>query len=213
MRTRNLTLILLFLLALGWIGHTLTSNLVLDVHDTKIISQKDWTGIQTAVWLPVLYTHIVAASVAVLTGPFGFSQKLRAKSPRWHRRNGTIYVLAVLIAAATALYLSFFADGGAVSIIGFLVLNGLWFTATWRSVTMIKHRDWNGHRSWMIRSYALSLANTSLHIWLMIGDTALGLDYITAYQFAIWICWAGNLSVAEWIIRRGRSRKSVPLHA
>lgn len=213
MRTRNLSLILLFLLAAGWIGHTLTSNLVLDVHDTKIIAQKDWTGVQTEIWLPVLYTHIVAASVAVLTGPFGFSQKLRVKSPGWHRRNGTIYVLAVLIAALTALYLSFYADGGVVSIIGFLLLSTIWFAATWRSVTMIKLRDYSGHHTWMIRSYALSLANTTLHIWLMIGDTVIGLDHITAYQFAIWICWVGNLTFAEWIIRRGRSRKAVPLHA
>ena len=209
MRTRNFLLVLLFVLSISWVGHTLTSNLILDTNSTKIISQKDWHALNRDIWYPVLYLHIVSASLAVLTGPLGFSKRILQRHRKFHRSLGKIYIVSVLFSSVTALYLSLFANGGLISVIGFLLLNTLWITTTVLALVKIRTKQIEAHRAWMIRSYALSLANTTLHVSLMICDSVLMLDPILSYRFAVWFCWIANLTAAELLIRRNalRSKK------
>nr|WP_245548515.1 DUF2306 domain-containing protein [Gracilibacillus lacisalsi] len=63
--------------------------------------------------------HIIFAIISLITGPLGVIKKLRIKSIQFHRWNGRVYVLSILLNFIPGVYVSFFATGGWLSTIGF----------------------------------------------------------------------------------------------
>ena len=72
-----------------------------------------------------------------------------------------------------------------------------WLFTTAMAYLKIRQRDIQAHRSWMIRSYAVTFAAVTLRIWLGILMGALGWDFELAYQTVAWICWVPNLLVVQ----------------
>jgi hypothetical protein len=64
---------------------------------------------------------------------------------------------------------------------------------------MIRARDQQAHRAWMLRSYALTLAAVTLRLYIPIG-VASGLAFESVYPTVAWACWVPNLMLVEWWI-------------
>jgi uncharacterized membrane protein len=157
----------------------------------------------------MLMVHIVASMLAILIGPFQFLPKLRkGRLLKFHRWLGRAYLLSVLFGGLGGLYMAQFAYGGLISELGFATLAILWLYSGYRAYKQIRNKDIEGHRQWMIRNYALTLAGTLLRLWVPIFVGVVGMDFLIAYRAIAWLCWVPNLLVAEWIIRR--SRRSQP---
>lgn len=166
---------------------------------------------QKAVYLAhhaMLMVHIVASMLAILIGPFQFWPKLRkGRLLKLHRWLGRAYLLSVLAGGLGGLYMAQFAYGGLIARVGFATLAILWLYSGYQAYQRIRHKDIAGHRQWMIRNYALTLAGTLLRVWVPIFVGGVGTDFLMAYRVIAWLCWVPNLLVAEWIIRRsGRSQ-------
>lgn len=191
----------LFVVAAMWVLHTFSKNFIVDPNFKKFLLEKneslfDWT------WFVALRTHIVLALVALLVGPFGFVERLRKRNIRLHRHLGRIYVVSILLNFFPSIYLSFFATGGTASVLGFFLLNLIWIGTTYQAYRSIRSRRVAQHRAWMIRSFAVTLANLQLYVLKTILNKAAGLNYELAYTISVWFCWIFGLLIAEFLIRR-----------
>lgn len=154
----------------------------------------------------MLLMHILGAMLAIIIGPFQFLNSLR--TGRWlkvHRWLGRIYLLSVLFGGFGGLYMAQFAHGGLPTQAGFAALAVLWLFSGWVAYILIRSKDIEHHREWMIRNYALTFAGVMLRLWVPMLMMA-GMDFTPAYIMAGWLCWVPNLFVAQWMIRHHRKR-------
>ncbi len=191
--------------AAAWVLHTLSGTFVVGIDRTAFMRHKvaggftPWPG-----WRVVLAIHASTAAIAVAAGVAGVVLQATRRWA-WHRRAGKTYVIAVLLSATAGLPLAVTATGGPVAAAGFLVLDLLWISITIAGYITIRRRQLDEHRKLMYRSYALTLANTSLHV-LLVPLTRLVGDRLDAYRIAIWLCFTLNLLLVEiylgWAARR-----------
>jgi hypothetical protein len=82
------------------------------------------------------------------------------------------------------------------------------------AVVAIRRRDFPSHGAWMTRAYAIGLgAGTQVltHLpWFILAE---GRPDEGARTVMMGAGWAINVVVAEWVIRRGRSRPNAVLAA
>jgi len=148
------------------------------------------------------YTHAITAALALIVGVWQFLPATRRSA--WHRYAGRTYAALAIVGGITGFVISLSTETGPAAGIGFSILAVLWLAATAIGVAHARSRDFDSHRVWMIRSYALAAAAISLRIYLSVG-AAVGVPFDTAYIFAAWASWIGNLAIAEVIVRRGRA--------
>ena len=162
-------------------------------------------------WNYVLYLHILTASLALVIGPFQFLSQKKPRQLKTHRLLGKGYVLSIIISGFAGIYLSWFAFGGFLSKLGFLSLSISWLFSTYLAYSFIRKRNFNLHKEWMYRSYAITFVAVTFRIW----SAAIGysLDHFAiGYVSAIWLGLIGNLIVIEIWIRKTR-RKSSQLYS
>jgi len=147
-----------------------------------------------------VYLHVFAAAVALLLGPFQFSDRLRQARIRIHRWMGRIYLgVGVLLGGLSGLYISQFAFGGMAARLGFAALAVCWLYTGVRAFLAIRRKAIDEHRKWMIRNFALAFAAVMLRLYLPASVIA-GFEFAVAYPVIAWLCWLPNLLVAEWVV-------------
>ena len=100
-----------------------------------------------------LLLHAPFGIIALVLGPLQFSATIRRKNLQLHRRIGQAYVVAVTIAALSAMVIGFREEWGVtqpvVQAIAWLIITlTAWIAARSHNVTQ--------HRMWVMRSYGLS---------------------------------------------------------
>ena len=157
-----------------------------------------------------LVVHIVSVIVFAVLGAFQFSGGRALSRSAWHNAAGQVLVVAGMLVALSALWLTLFhprTEGGDLLYLFRLLAGGGMFTSLLLGSIAIRRRDIARHRAWMTRAYALALGAGTQVFTLGIGETLLvPSDRSTALLQGAG--WAINLAVAEWFIRRGRARRS-----
>ena len=194
--------IAILIIPILWIFHTFSKNFMVDPNFELFISRKDLILTNTSLWIVMIRIHILLAIIALLTGPLNVIKRIRIKSINFHRWNGRLYVLSIILNFIPGVYVSFFATGGWPSTIGFLILNTLWLSTTILGFLYIKRKNVILHSQWILRSFFLSFANMTIYIIVAITHNALNFSYGSAYTIAVWLCWILNLLIAEILIRR-----------
>jgi len=145
-----------------------------------------------------IYTHIFGSVVALVLGPFQFSQSFRKRHIGAHRWFGRVYLaVGVLVGGISGLYMSQFAYGGNVARLGFAMLAVLWLYTGFRAYNSIRSGDFLEHKKWMIRNFSLTFAAVTLRLYLPLS-MGVGIDFDMAYPVIAWLCWVPNLVVAEY---------------
>lgn len=152
-------------------------------------------------WNIGFYAHIISGGLALLIGWIQFNANIRRNNPAFHKLMGKIYIIAVLFSSTGAFYIGFFATGGPVASLGFILLAIIWFVTTIMAYNNIRNGQIEKHKKLMIYSYAACFAAVTLRIWFPLLMLLIG-DYNTAYVMAAWLCWLPNLLVAHFISRR-----------
>jgi uncharacterized membrane protein len=161
--------------------------------------------------IPVLL-HIVGVTLYSILGAFQFSPGLRRRWPGWHRAAGRVLVGAGLVAALSGLWMAMFyaivpADNALLH--AFRLFFG---TAMAACIVLgfaaIRRGNVTIHQAWMRRGYAIGMGAgtqglTQIPLVMILGK----LDAMTL-ALAMGGAWLLNLAVAEWLIRRQRSRRS-----
>jgi len=206
MRYKTFFLTLLFFVSFGWIFHNLAKNFGYDANFSKFLAHKTGEWNET-LWPIFVRIHIVLAVISLIAGPLGFVKRFRVRRMNLHRTVGKIYVGAVVLNVLIALYLAFYATGGWLGTVGFLLLNAVWLYTTMMAYRTIRRKQVEEHRRWMVRSYSVTLANLTLNLMLNIMNNGVGLEYVTAYLIALWSCWLINMGLAELLMKTLRTRR------
>lgn len=153
--------------------------------------------------------HIVCGSLFLVLGALQFSAPVRRRWPSWHRRAGRWLVPFGLAAAATALWMTLVyptqtGTGAVLKVSRVLFATGL-ATCLTVGYRAIKRRDVRRHRAFMVRAYALGLGAGTQAFTIGIGEGVFGKTVLTT-DLSTASGWLVNLAVAEWLIRRRRTR-------
>src|SRR6476661_3067423 len=158
------------------------------------------------VWRTAFFVHVYMSTWVLLAGFTQFSTKLRNSYPSLHRGLGYIYAIDVLfITGPAGLIMGFYANGGITSKLSFVTLAIGWIVTTALAVKKAKDGDYDAHRNFMIRSYALTLSAITLRAWKWSINNSVELPPMDVYRAVAWLGWVPNLLIAEWMIWRHRS--------
>lgn len=150
------------------------------------------------IWRSMFYIHIAGGIVALGIGPFLFPERLIDRYSSLHKTLGKIYIIAiVLVSGPTGLYMSFYAEGGPFTALGFILMSIAWVFTTSRAFIKIKEGKVQEHYEWMIRSFAVTFAGVTLRLWVPILSHGFDVEQYTTWIATSYLCWAGNLLVAE----------------
>jgi uncharacterized membrane protein len=176
-----------------------------------LLSSKEAGLLKDLLWNTGFYTHIILGGLALLTGWPQFSVRLRETRLNFHRNLGKVYVVAALISALAAIYISFYSTGGLVTFWGFFSLGCLWFTTTLMAYLSIKRGNISLHEKFMVYSFAACFSAVTLRIWLPLLIMWYH-DFLPAYRVVSWLCWVPNLLIA-FVIVRGieKGKKDIPV--
>lgn len=153
-----------------------------------------WQHLAPAGWL--LVPHGLFGTVALIAGALQFSTRLRRNRPR-HRLIGRTYVLATVVASLFAMWMATRLSPW------FLVVftwtqGGSWMLCTGMAVAMARRRQFEWHRAWMMRSYAIALIFIEGRVLMAIPWLdARGLDSVVAVNWTLLV--VSLLCVELWL--------------
>lgn len=154
-------------------------------------------------YLPIFYTHVFSAIFSLLAGFTQFNSKILARYPKLHKYCGYIYVVVVLaLASPSGIFIGYYANGGLIAEISFIILGILWFSFTLKAVQLILKRDIKNHKLFMYRSFALATSAITLRLWKVILVYLFHPAPMDVYQIIAWLGWIPNLLLVEWMIRK-----------
>jgi uncharacterized membrane protein len=161
--------------------------------------------------LPVA-VHIVSAVAYAVFGAFQFSARLRRRRPGWHRATGRVLVVLGLAVAFSALWMTLFyprqPDSGDLAYLFRLAFGSGMAASILLGFAAIRRRDIARHRAWMTRAYALALGAGTQVFTKGIGPAVFGTSTLTL-DLSLGAGWAINLTVAEILIRRRASSRTI----
>jgi uncharacterized membrane protein len=154
-------------------------------------------------WRIAFFVHVYASIWVILAGFTQFASQIQSFYPRLHRALGYVYITNILlISGPAALIMSVYANGGPTSKIAFGLLAIGWIGFTVTALIKAKNGDFEAHRDFMIRSYALTLSALTLRAWKWGITNSVELPPMDVYRAVAWLGWVPNLFVAELLIRR-----------
>ncbi|SEJ01575.1 Predicted membrane protein [Myroides marinus] len=159
-------------------------------------------------YLTIFYIHVITSIFVLLIGFFQVFPNWKLYPMRWHRVLGYIYVILLLFfAGPSGLYIGYYANGGLLAQIAFLLLGVLWLFYTGRSVRRILNKDIEGHQYDMWRSYALALSALTLRMWKVVIVYLFQPRPLDAYIIVAWLGWVLNLIMVEYLIKRKKENR------
>jgi len=193
-----------------WMGHSLAQITISDIDRSRFMEVKRAAGhALIPFWHVLIATHVVSAVGALALGLLTFRW---AKRSRWdrHRLAGKGYAVCVVISALSSVPLIISVTGGWPTMLAFGLLYVLWFTTTGLTILRIKQHNVAAHRRWAARSYAVTLANLSLHLLWPTLILVTGED-VHSYTLSVALSGPLNLAVVEgWWRWQARRLKTTP---
>lgn len=139
-----------------------------------------------------LVTHVGAGAFALLTGPFLLWDRLRAASPKAHRRLGKAYLILVVLSGACAVLLSV-TTAYAVSwayAFSLQVWVAVWLVASFLAYRSAVRRQFKLHEEWMTRSYVVLLAFVLGALLFKVPAVAALGSFADVSPSIFWFSWA-----------------------
>lgn len=154
-------------------------------------------------YLILFYVHVYSAVFALLAGFTQFNNTLLVKYRSLHRTAGYFYFfVVVLFASPSGVYIGYYANGGLVAQVSFMLLGILWLYFTVKAINAIKNGDLKKHQAFMLRSFALAFSAITLRLWKVILVYLFHPAPMDVYQIIAWLGWIPNLLFIEWYIKK-----------
>lgn len=194
-----------------FILYALLDNFMIDPGAEGFLSHK--TGLQREIhlpaWLSVMRIHVAFACIAMAAGLVNFSSSMFQKSRKFHRINGYVYMLSVLVVVITSGYMAPYATGGKVTSMAFNALNLIWLFITVTALVQIKKKRVIRHRNWMIRSYAFCFTNLLIHLITSVLQQGFGVEYALSYTVSVYGAIVLLLIVPNILIRTMKITRTI----
>lgn len=165
-----------------------------------------WNGYHWA-----FFAHVTSGPCSLIFGMILLSERIRQRTPKWHRRVGRVQVaIVLLLVVPSGLGMAFYSATGATAGVGFGALSvatGLSVWLGWRSALK---RRFVEHRRWMSRCFLLLCSAVVLRLTAGLF-TVTGVEGEWTYPFAAWTSWLVPLAVLESTrLRKPKPRLSHP---
>ncbi|PWN68579.1 DUF2306 domain-containing protein [Chryseobacterium phosphatilyticum] len=204
---KNISLFFRVLLILGfgyffWLMLKITLEYIpLDPNVSFLMIKQTEVG-QRPEYLSFFYTHVYTSIFVLFTGFLAILRKdFGWKS--FHRNMGKIYIFLILILAApSGIYMGFFANGGILSKISFVILGILWWFSTFRAYQLARQKKFTQHKQWMWRSFAFTFSAITLRMWKVIIVYLFHPNPMDVYQIIAWLGWIPNILLIEYLITK-----------
>jgi uncharacterized membrane protein len=154
-----------------------------------------------------LIPHILGGVVAVPVGLVQLWLGLTGRIGILHRVLGRIYVLAIAVASVGGFYLAVTIDSKYFAYAaGLFCLACAWVITTSMALVSVRHRAFEQHREWMIRSYIVTFAFVTFRLLdhVMVHWKVAPADEVET--FMAFACWSVPLLLAEPLIQLRRIR-------
>ena len=156
-------------------------------------------------WRFAFYFHVGFSILTLVAGFTQFSGFIQKKYRGLHRIMGYIYVLdVILIAGPSGFIMGLYANGEASAKWSFVLLSLLWMVFTALAFYFAKTKNFQRHKNWMVRSYALTLSAISLRFYAWLLPVVFHMDGLSEYTLIAWLSWTINLLLAEVFIQGSR---------
>lgn len=186
-----------------YLAFVLADNYLIDPKAERFLALK--TGAERAlnlpVWLNVMYAHVAFATLATAAGAVNFSKTIRARHKTFHRVNGYVYIVSVMLVVLSSGYMAPYSTGGKPVSVAFNMMNIIWPAFTFMSLIRVLKKDIPGHLRWMVRSYVFCFNNFFVHAMTFVVEQGLRLPHETSYSAGVYAAFALNLLLGEIIIR------------
>jgi uncharacterized membrane protein len=147
------------------------------------------------------FAHVYTGIFVLVAGMLQFPSYIRKNFMALHRWCGRIYAyLIIFITGPAGLVMGIYGNGGWISRTAFCLLAVLWIVFTWNGVSAAIAGNIKAHKSWMYRSYALTLSAISLRLWKWLFVYLFQPRPMDVYHVVSWLGWVGNLLIAEMVI-------------
>jgi uncharacterized membrane protein YozB (DUF420 family) len=198
----------LALLTVIFIGYAVPPYLSLDPGRARIQPMPSHAS-----YYPLLVTHILLGSVALLAACVQVWPALRRSRPAIHRWSGRVYVATALTASVCVMIISPMGLHGANQRVANTMLAVLWFGTTLAGFRAIRQRRFADHRRWMLRSFALAFSIVAFRLWMPVAFAVFVPEIYTgaevdeaalnqAIGVTSWVSWVVNLLIIEWWLHR-----------
>ncbi|PAE17927.1 hypothetical protein CHH91_02115 [Virgibacillus sp. 7505] len=191
-----------------YVIYTLADNYLLDHRAAFFLEQKIdlRASFHLPLWLDVMYVHVFVACLATLSGAMNFSRQLAWHKRKFHRINGYVYAVSVMLVSLTSGYLAPYATGGKLVSVPFNLVNLFWPIMIVVAIVHARKGRLDKHLNWMIRSYLFCFTNMFIHLISSVLFQT-GMDYTLSYTIGVYGSIAVNLLIAEGIVLYLRSSK------
>lgn len=153
-------------------------------------------------YLYFFYAHVYTSIFVLLSGFLAIIRK-EFGLKNFHTNMGKVYILLILLLAVpSGLYMGFFANGGALSKISFVILGFLWWFSTFKAYQLARQKRFKEHKQWMCRSFALTLSAITLRMWKVIIVYLFHPNPMDVYQIIAWLGWIPNILIIEYLITK-----------
>jgi uncharacterized membrane protein YozB (DUF420 family) len=163
-------------------------------------------------YAPFILTHVIFGMIALLLGPLQFIPAIRKKHVKIHHTIGKTYLISILIAASSSLYLAIdkviISEKGLNFGTGLLGLAFAWLLTSGMAYWSIRHRNFEQHREWMVRSFVVTTGFASFRLFSNILVYNFHSDPNATGDVMAWACWAFPLLVTEVVLQATKIRRS-----
>lgn len=156
-----------------------------------------------------LIGHLAGGILALVLGPFQFSTPFRNKYMKTHRVLGKVFIIAIIIASLSAIYMSFYV-APQVNItwsISLFVMSIVWLVSVLMAYRAIMLRRIPQHREWMVRAYVITFGFV---LFRMLNESSFVRDLMPTFEergaACIWMSWAVPLFIAEVILQWNKKK-------
>src|SRR5581483_5356393 len=161
--------------------------------------------------LPIVL-HIVSALPFCMLGAFQFAPGVRRRFPGFHRLSGRLVVLCGLTAGLSGLWMTqfylFSLQSQSMLLYGFRMLFGsAMILSLVLGLVAILRRNVARHRAWIMRGYAIGQGAGTQALTALLWVLIFGTEREPYKDLLMGASWVINLAVAEWLIRRKRTKR------
>ena len=146
-----------------------------------------------------LLPHGLAGACALLLAPLQFAEGLRRRHTTLHRTIGTFYIIGVFILGPLGLYIQYLdeAQGAARSFtVETIIQSSTLMITTAIGLYFALKRQFNYHRQWMIRSYAVALTFIEIRVILGVSGLDDPFDW-HILETVVWSCVAASVLIGD----------------
>lgn len=180
--------------------------------DVAFLQIKQTEVTEISLYLPIFYVHVYSAIFTLIAGFVQFNNWMLQRYPKLHRGIGYLYLISVaFFAAPSGIFIGYFANGGFMAKLSFILLGSLWLFFTLKAIIHIKRGEIKSHQAFMLRSFALAFSAVTLRLWKVILVYLFQPAPMDVYQIIAWLGWIPNLLLIEYLIKKNITREKTHL--